>query len=57
MGDTPQSGALQNGATEGEAQAGIPIDQQFVHLHLHSEYSLLDGGNRIDKLVDRKSVV
>jgi len=53
MGDTPQSGALQNGATEGEAQAGIPIDQQFVHLHLHSEYSLLDGGNRIDKLVRR----
>ncbi len=26
---------------------------QFVHLHLHSEYSLLDGGNQIDKLVDR----
>jgi len=25
----------------------------FVHLHLHSEYSLLDGGNRIDKLVAR----
>ena len=25
----------------------------FVHLHLHSEYSLLDGGNRIKKLVDR----
>lgn len=25
----------------------------FVHLHLHSEYSLLDGGNRIDKLVKR----
>ncbi|GAB4545548.1 MAG: DNA polymerase III subunit alpha [Phycisphaerales bacterium] len=25
----------------------------FVHLHLHSEYSLLDGGNRLDKLVDR----
>jgi len=25
----------------------------FVHLHLHSEYSLLDGGNRIDKLVER----
>jgi DNA polymerase-3 subunit alpha len=25
----------------------------FVHLHLHSEYSLLDGGNRVDKLVDR----
>ncbi len=25
----------------------------FVHLHLHSEYSLLDGGNRIGPLVDR----
>ena len=25
----------------------------FVHLHLHTMYSLLDGGNRIDKLVDR----
>ncbi len=26
---------------------------QFVHLHLHSQYSLLDGANRLDKLVDR----
>ncbi len=25
----------------------------FVHLHLHSEYSLLDGANRVDELVDR----
>jgi len=25
----------------------------FVHLHLHTEYSLLDGGNRIDRLVKR----
>lgn len=25
----------------------------FVHLHLHSEYSLLDGANRVDKLVAR----
>ena len=24
----------------------------FVHLHLHSEYSLLDGGNRISRLID-----
>ncbi len=31
-----------------------PIDRNsFVHLHLHSEYSLLDGGNRVDKLVAR----
>jgi len=26
---------------------------RFVHLHLHTEYSLLDGGNRVDRLVDR----
>jgi len=28
-------------------------DPGFVHLHLHTEYSLLDGGNRIDRLVKR----
>ena len=26
---------------------------KFVHLHLHSEYSLLDGGNKLDALVAR----
>jgi DNA polymerase-3 subunit alpha len=26
---------------------------EFVHLHLHTEYSLLDGACRIDELVDR----
>lgn len=26
---------------------------KFVHLHLHSQYSLLDGGNRLDRLVKR----
>jgi DNA polymerase-3 subunit alpha len=31
----------------------IPREKQFAHLHLHTEYSLLDGGNRIDKLVKR----
>jgi DNA polymerase-3 subunit alpha len=25
----------------------------FVHLHCHSEYSLLDGANRIDDLIDK----
>ena len=25
----------------------------FVHLHCHSEYSLLDGANRIDNLIAR----
>ncbi|MHC4910433.1 MAG: DNA polymerase III subunit alpha, partial [Planctomycetota bacterium] len=26
---------------------------RFAHLHLHSEYSLLDGGNKITPLIDR----
>ena len=25
----------------------------FTHLHLHTEYSLLDGATRIDKLAER----
>ena len=25
---------------------------EFVHLHLHSEYSLLDGANRIEALTE-----
>lgn len=28
-------------------------DNPFIHLHLHSEYSLLDGGNKIDTLLER----
>ncbi|MCU0242572.1 MAG: PHP domain-containing protein [Vicinamibacteria bacterium] len=27
--------------------------QQFVHLHLHTEYSLLDGASHIDELIDQ----
>ena len=27
------------------------LQSKFVHLHLHSQYSLLDGGNRLDRLV------
>ena len=30
-----------------------PDSPRFVHLHLHSEYSLLDGGNRMKPLVRR----
>src|SRR3954447_6969393 len=26
---------------------------EFVHLHLHTEYSLLDGACRLDKLIDK----
>ncbi len=29
------------------------LKTSFVHLHLHSQYSLLDGGNRLDRLVKR----
>ena len=39
--------------TDPTTQSGSPSDQPFVHLHLHSEYSLLDGGNRLDKLIKR----
>jgi DNA polymerase-3 subunit alpha len=28
-------------------------NQDFVHLHVHSDYSLLDGACRIDRLLDR----
>ena len=27
--------------------------RDFVHLHIHTEYSLLDGACRIDQLMDR----
>ncbi|MCP3956764.1 MAG: DNA polymerase III subunit alpha [bacterium] len=29
------------------------MSKSFAHLHLHSQYSLLDGANRIDSLLDR----
>ncbi len=32
-------------------------DQNFVHLHVHSDYSLLDGACRIDRLMDRASTL
>jgi len=40
-------------AAKRDGSAVIPDSAQFVHLHLHTEYSLLDGGNRIDKLIRR----
>src|SRR5690349_21513578 len=33
--------------------ATSPHPMSFVHLHCHSEYSLLDGANRIDDLIAR----
>ncbi len=29
------------------------VDKKFVHLHVHTDYSLLDGCCRIDRLMDR----
>lgn len=29
------------------------MSRQFAHLHVHSQYSLLDGANRLDRLVAR----
>ena len=33
--------------------AAKKTNNPFIHLHLHSEYSLLDGGNKIDALLER----
>jgi DNA polymerase III alpha subunit len=41
------------GASGGSAGVAGGPAASFAHLHLHTEYSLLDGGNRIDKLMDR----
>ena len=30
--------------------------QNFIHLHLHSEYSLIDGTIRIEDLIKRKVI-
>ncbi|MEM7682646.1 MAG: DNA polymerase III subunit alpha [Planctomycetota bacterium] len=43
-------------APAGKAKGGSPVQveappHRFVHLHLHSMYSLLDGGNRVTDLV------
>src|SRR5690242_19360203 len=38
--------------TRGVGVAILP-KMSFVHLHCHSEYSLLDGANRIDDLIAR----
>lgn len=34
-------------------ETAIKAEQQFTHLHVHTEYSLLDGACRIDRMMDR----
>jgi DNA polymerase III subunit alpha len=33
------------------------MPEEFVHLHLHTEYSLLDGACRVDELVDQAATM
>ncbi|MEL7472679.1 MAG: DNA polymerase III subunit alpha [Planctomycetota bacterium] len=40
-------------APQDDVDRVAPGRSGFAHLHLHTEYSLLDGGNRIDRLVAR----
>ena len=35
----------------------MSVDPNFVHLHVHTDYSLLDGACRIDRLMDRASAL
>src|SRR6202050_5277061 len=41
------------GAAVGRRLESYSIMSEFTHLHLHTEYSLLDGACDITKLVDR----
>ncbi|SVE38414.1 uncharacterized protein METZ01_LOCUS491268, partial [marine metagenome] len=39
-----------------ESPSGLNFEvpkNEFVHLHVHTEFSMLDGACRLDKLVDR----
>jgi DNA polymerase III alpha subunit len=40
-------------ASTSSPSPGAALGSGFAHLHLHTEYSLLDGGNRVDKLMAR----
>jgi DNA polymerase III subunit alpha len=35
----------------------VSADSDFVHLHVHTDYSLLDGACRIDRLMDRAAAL
>jgi DNA polymerase III subunit alpha len=35
----------------------VPSPAEFVHLHVHSDYSLLDGACRIDRLMDQAAAL
>ncbi len=42
--------------SENEAEFGVPAHvPEFVHLHVHSQFSMLDGATRIDSIRDKKT--
>ncbi len=47
------TGAATGTAAAGQATETARAKPTFAHLHLHTEFSLLDGGNRIDRLLKR----
>src|SRR5688500_14305300 len=56
--DTPSIGNRESGNRQSPLrQSTIETRQssmsEFIHLHLHSEYSLLDGACRIEEMLDR----
>src|SRR5438270_1012445 len=52
--ETPQRARSERDSLRSETYAGSPsMAPQAVHLHVHSEYSLLDGACKIDALAER----
>src|SRR6185503_12855162 len=45
--------ALGAGSSGRAPSLGRPVSSTCAHLHVHSEYSLLDGACKIDKLAER----